>query len=209
MTGDRPASPGGDRTGHGDGALSVEPARFKAELVGCAPRLRAFARSLTGNLDRADDLVQETIARAIVNREKFAAGTNMDAWLITILRNQFFTDIRKRKREVEDVDGFHAAHVATVGGQIAHVEMQDVMRALQGVPAEQREALLLISSADFSYEEAAEIAGVAVGTIKSRVNRARTRLNAILNGEETMPDKAASEQSVEEIDNALAMTPPE
>ncbi len=167
--------------------IPMPPGEFKLELMKAAPRQRAFARSLTGKFDRADDLVQETIALAIANREKFARDTNMNAWLTTILRNQYMTEIRKRRREVEDADGGHAAKLSVTAAQNGNQELHDVFRALQAVPVDQREALLLVTCGDFSYEEAAAICGVAVGTIKSRINRARARLSDIMEGGEGLP----------------------
>jgi RNA polymerase sigma-70 factor, ECF subfamily len=153
---------------------------FKSDLIKCIPMLRAFGISLTGKSDRADDLVQETLVKAWAHRESFQPGTNLKAWLFTILRNEFYTTIRKRKREVEDVDGKIAGGVGTLPEQHAKMDMIDLLAALQQLPSDQREALLLVSASDMSYEEAAVICNVAVGTIKSRVNRARNKLAEIL-----------------------------
>lgn len=150
---------------------------FKSDLMTTIPSLRAFAISLAGKLDRADDLVQETLLKAWANRDSFTPGTNLRAWLFTILRNEFYTYFRKRKREVEDADGAIAATVGVHPEQEGHLDMADMQTALAKLPVDQREALLLVSASDMSYEEAAEICGVAVGTIKSRVNRARKKLN--------------------------------
>jgi RNA polymerase sigma-70 factor (ECF subfamily) len=156
-------------------------------LIGALPVLRAFARSLCGDRVRADDLVQETVARALANSDKFTPGTNLHAWLVTILRNHFYSEGRRRGREVEDADGVLAGRLAELPSQESHLEMADFMRALQLVPAEQREALILIAASGFSYEDAAEICGVRVGTIKSRVSRARARLQEILEGGQRLP----------------------
>lgn len=142
--------------------------------------LRAFAVSLCGNRDTADDLVQETLFKAWNHIESFKEGTNLKAWLFTILRNTYFSQRRKRKREVEDADGKYAARLASAPEQYGHMDMQDFQDALKQLPADQREALVLVGAAGFSYEEAAEISDCAVGTIKSRVNRARTRLADML-----------------------------
>jgi RNA polymerase sigma-70 factor (ECF subfamily) len=142
--------------------------------------LRAFAVSLCGDKERADDLVQETLFKAWNHLDSFREGTNLKAWLFTILRNTYFSERRKRKREVEDADGSYAANLATHAEQHGHMEMQDFLKALSHLPDDQREALVLIGAAGFSYEEAAEISNCAVGTIKSRVNRARNRLGEIL-----------------------------
>jgi len=160
---------------------------MKDELVQALPVLRAFARSLTGNRDRADDLVQETVVRALANRDKFQEGTNLHAWLVTILRNQFYSEGRKKRREVEDVDGAMAAQLSDIPGQHSRLEMQDFLRALQMLPDEQREALILVGASGFSYEETAEICGVRVGTVKSRVSRARSRLEEVLGGAVPLP----------------------
>jgi RNA polymerase sigma-70 factor (ECF subfamily) len=142
--------------------------------------LRAFAVSLCGDKERADDLVQETLFKAWNHLESFKEGTNLKAWLFTILRNTYFSERRKRRREVEDADGAYAARLATHPTQHGHMDMQDFRAALTQLPDDQREALILVGAAGFSYEEAAEISSCAVGTIKSRVNRARNRLAGIL-----------------------------
>jgi RNA polymerase sigma-70 factor (ECF subfamily) len=151
-------------------------ADLRDTMLGATPNLRAFAISLTSNVDRADDLVQETLMRAIANIHRFEPGTNMQAWLFTILRNLFHSEYRKRRREVEDADGKYAATLAEQPHQGAHLDFQDLRAALARLPHDQREALLLVGASGFSYEQAADICGCAVGTIKSRVNRARTRL---------------------------------
>ena len=115
-------------------------------------------------------------------------GTNLKAWLFTILRNTYFSERRKRRREVEDADGSYAATLATHPEQHGHMDMQDFRAALARLPDDQREALILVGAAGFSYEEAAEISGCAVGTIKSRVNRARNRLGEMLGMDETAGD---------------------
>ncbi len=149
-------------------------------VLGAVPSLRAFAISLCGNVDRADDLVQETLLRALANIESFQPGTNMPAWLFTILRNHFRSEYRKRRREVEDSDGRYAETLKTQPDQYGQVEFREFQQALAQLPADQREALILVGASGFSYEEAATICGCAVGTIKSRVNRARTRLAELM-----------------------------
>ena len=147
----------------------------RADILKAIPHLRAFAISLTGDVDRADDLVQEAIVRGLSHLDSFTPGTNMQAWLFTILRNQFHTAYRKRRREVEDPDGQYAARLAVAPTQDAYVNLQDLGAALLQIPVEQREAVLL-AAGGISYKEAAQICGVAIGTIKSRVNRARHAL---------------------------------
>ena len=149
-------------------------------MLEAVPSLRAFAISLCGNVDRADDLVQETLLRAWANMGSFQPGTNMPAWLFTILRDLFRSEYRKRRREVEDADGSYADSLKSHPEQQSRVEFEEFRTALAKLPADQREALILVGASGFSYEDAAGICGCAVGTIKSRVNRARTRLADLL-----------------------------
>ena len=149
-------------------------------MLAAVPKLRAFAISLSRNVDRADDLVQETLLRAIANITSFQPGTNISAWLFTILRNIFRSEYRKRCREVEDADGNYADSLRSPPAQHGRLEFEEFSVALATLPAGQREALLLVGASGFSYEEAAAICKTAVGTIKSRVNRARTRLSELL-----------------------------
>jgi RNA polymerase sigma-70 factor (ECF subfamily) len=149
---------------------------LRDDILASVPNLRAFAISLSGNADRADDLVQETLLRAIANIDSFQPGSNLPAWLFTILRNLFRSDYRKRRREVEDSDGSYAKTLKTQPSQNVHIEFEEFRAALDKLPQDQREALILVGASGFSYEEAAKICECAVGTIKSRVNRARTRL---------------------------------
>ena len=153
---------------------------FSEQVTAVLPSLRAFAISLTGNTDYADDLVQETFARAWAHADRFERGTNLNAWMLTILRNQFHSDQRKRRREVEDADGVFAAKLSTYPEQQTHLEYEDFRAALARVPAKQRQALLLVGAQELSYEEAAAICNVPAGTIKSRVNRARCKLAELL-----------------------------
>jgi RNA polymerase sigma-70 factor, ECF subfamily len=152
-------------------------------MLAAVPSLRAFAISLCGNVDRADDLVQEALLRAWGNLDSFEPGTNMSAWLFTILRNVFRSEYRKRRREVEDADGTYADSLTSLPNQTSSLEMDEFRKALDLLPSDQREALILVGASGFSYEEAAQICSCAVGTIKSRVNRARTRLAEILSVE--------------------------
>ncbi len=156
------------------------PKPFKTLLIENIPALRAFAFSLSGAADRADDLVQETLTKAWANQHSFQTGTNLKAWVFTILRNEFYSRMRKKGREVEDVDGNLSAALAVNGNQHSHMDLLDMRAALKQLPPDQREALLLVSASELAYEEAAAVCGVAVGTIKSRVNRARARLADIL-----------------------------
>ncbi|MXQ06728.1 RNA polymerase sigma factor [Alphaproteobacteria bacterium GH1-50] len=150
------------------------------ELIEHLPAMRAFALSLTRNSAQADDLVQDTVVKAWTNFDKFQVGTNLRAWLFTILRNTFYSNRRKAKREVPDVDGVFAAGLAEKPSHDGRLQMNDFMRAFDKLPVEQREALLLVGASGFSYEEAAETCGVAIGTIKSRANRGRKALAELL-----------------------------
>jgi RNA polymerase sigma-70 factor, ECF subfamily len=152
------------------------PPTFRDAIIRSMPNLRAFAISLCGNPHMANDLVQETLLKAWSHREAFVPGTNHKAWLFTILRNTYFSGLRKSRREVADIDGDAAGRLVTLPDQISHLEFKDFQKALAGLSADQREALLLVGAEGFSYEEAAIVAGCAVGTVKSRVNRARQRL---------------------------------
>lgn len=154
------------------------------EIVEHLPAMRAFALSLTRNGSSADDLVQDTIVKAWKNIDKFSAGTNMRAWLFTILRNTFYSDKRKGKREVADVDGKMAATLSQKPDHDGRMAMADFETEFAKLPSEQREALMLVGAMGFSYEEAAETCKVAVGTIKSRVNRGRVRLVELLGMDE-------------------------
>jgi RNA polymerase sigma-70 factor, ECF subfamily len=165
---------------------------LRDELTRSIPNLRAFAMSLCGNATRADDLAQETLVKAWDKLSMFEEGTNLKAWLFTILRNVFYSEQRKRKREVEDADGTLSANLAVHPEQLGHMDVSDFLIALQELPNDQREALILVGAEGFTYEEVAEISGCAVGTIKSRVNRARRRLSDILgldNAGEFGPDR--------------------
>lgn len=154
------------------------------ELVEHLPAMRAFALSLTREGAAADDLVQDTIVKAWTNIEKFQPGTNLRAWLFTILRNNFYSGRRKTKREVQDSDGVHAARLATRPAHDGRLALRDFRVAFDQLPDEQREALILVGASGFSYEEAAEMTGVAIGTVKSRANRGRRKLAELLQLEE-------------------------
>ncbi|KQT45469.1 RNA polymerase subunit sigma-70 [Methylobacterium sp. Leaf456] len=155
---------------------------FRDDLVRALPMLRTFAISLTANPSRADDLVQETMVKAWANRERFTPGTNFTAWLFTILRNQFYTEIRKGRREVEDADGVHAGTLTTQADQEHAAGLRMVMNLIGTLPLPQRQALLLVGAEGFTYEEAAERLGCQVGTVKSRVSRARAFLSESFEG---------------------------
>ncbi|WP_048709450.1 sigma-70 family RNA polymerase sigma factor, partial [Microvirga massiliensis] len=158
----------------------VLSSELRNSLLAALPRLRAFAISLTGNVDLADDLVQETIVRGLSKIDKFEPGTCLQAWLFTILRNQFYTFKRRRRREIEDPDGVMAGMLSTLPGQDENLNLRDLAGALARLPPEQREAILLAGAQGLQYEEIARICGTKLGTVKSRINRARARLAELL-----------------------------
>jgi RNA polymerase sigma-70 factor, ECF subfamily len=160
---------------------------FSDGLKAATPQLRAFAISLCGNVDRADDLVQETLLRALSSEHSFELGTNLNAWLFTILRNYFRSEYRKSRRVVEDANGSYADSLHSPPAQHARIEFEEFRTALHKLPHDQREALILVGASGFSYKEAARICGCAEGTIKSRVNRGRTLLGQYLGHEDGEP----------------------
>lgn len=158
----------------------LSDAEFKRELAAVIPHLRAFGRSLSGSRDIADDLVQETLMKAWAARDRFQAGTNMRAWTFIILRNHFLSQMRRSRFKGEWDDLVADRMLAAPAGQDKQIELADLQRALIQLPSSQREALILVGAGGFAYEEAAEICGVAVGTIKSRVARGRAALEHLL-----------------------------
>lgn len=163
---------------------------FIAGVMAALPNLRNFAMSLTKRVDQAEDLVQDTVLRALSKHSHFEVGTNLQAWLFTILRNGHFSAHRKTRREVEDAEGVHAASMITIPDQEDRIAIRDLSAALDQLPREQREAIILVGAEGLSYDDAAEALGVKVGTIKSRVNRARTRLTELMG--ETGQESGAS-----------------
>ena len=161
----------------------ADPARdqtFKKELVTLIPQLRAFARSLTGDPTAADDLAQDAMVKAWDARASFEIGTNMKAWTFMILRNQFYSEKRRSWRQTQlDQEAAERTLVAT-DDPASPVALDELRMGLAMLPAEQREALVLVGAGGFAYEEAATICGCAVGTVKSRVSRARRALVDIL-----------------------------
>jgi RNA polymerase sigma-70 factor, ECF subfamily len=152
----------------------------KDALLAAIPKLRAFAISLCGRSARADDLVQETLVRAWANLGSFEPGSNMIAWLYTILRNEFYSEFRKTRREVPDPDGQYAARLSSRPAQEGHMQFLDFREALGRLAPDHREALILVGASGLSYEEAAKVCDCAIGTMKSRVNRARAKLAELL-----------------------------
>jgi RNA polymerase sigma-70 factor (ECF subfamily) len=153
---------------------------FKQALSDVAPHLRAFARSLCGCRDRADDLAQETMMRAWAARDRFHAGTNFKAWTFTILRNQFYSDARRNRFRGEYDEGVAERTLKAPAAQEDAIALSDVLRALTVLPATHREALILVAVGSLSYEEIADICGIALGTVKSRICRARAMLSNVL-----------------------------
>jgi RNA polymerase sigma-70 factor (ECF subfamily) len=160
-------------------ANPVETA-LRDEMLNLLPNLWAFAFSLTNDPIRVDDLVQETFVRAWANIDCFERGSNPGAWLFTILRHAFYTEHRKRRHEVEDPIGVHADRLKGLPAQEAALALAELRSALAHLPSSHREALLLVSVEGMTYDEVAMLQGVAVGTIKSRVNRARQQLAGLL-----------------------------
>jgi RNA polymerase sigma factor (sigma-70 family) len=163
---------------------------FKTQLAVVIPQLRAFGRSLSGNRDFGDDLAQETLLKAWAARDRYQAGTNMRAWTFIILRNLFLSQMRRNRFRGEWDDLVADKILSAPASQDKHVELGDLQRALQYLPETQREALILVGAGGFAYEEAAEICGVAVGTIKSRVARGRVALEAVMMGND-LPSRRA------------------
>lgn len=161
--------------------VALSDPEFKQQLAQVIPHLRAFGRSLSGSRDLADDLVQETLMKAWAARQRFQAGTNMRAWTFIILRNLYLSQMRRARFKGEWDDLVADRILAAPASQDRHVELGDMQRALLHLPQPQREALILVGAGGFAYEEAAEICGVAVGTIKSRVARGRVALETIMN----------------------------
>ena len=186
----------------------AEKADFKRELTDVVPHLRAFARGLCGRADMADDLVQEALLKAWAAQERFEPGTSMRAWTFVILRNAYLTDMRRNRFRGEYDENVAERVLTAPAGQEEPLHLSDMHRALLTLPPERREALLLVGAGGFSYEEAANICGCAVGTIKSRVGRARAALNAML-AEGSIPQRSTSDDSahraiLEELDDVAA-----
>jgi RNA polymerase sigma factor (sigma-70 family) len=171
---------------------AVDREAFKNELTRVVPHLRAFARGLCGRPDMADDLVQETLLKAWAAQARFEPGTSMRAWTFVILRNAYLTDMRRNRFRGEYDEGVAERILVAPADQEGPIHLADMHRALLTLPPERREALLLVGAGGFSYEEAAEISGCAVGTIKSRVGRARAALTRMME-EGDFPDRSLSD----------------
>jgi RNA polymerase sigma-70 factor (ECF subfamily) len=160
----------------------------RSAMLEAMPHLRSFAISLCRDRDQANDLAQEALLRACANIDKFKPGSNMEGWLFTILHNHYCSEYRKRRREVEDIDGAYAEALVVQPEQIVHLEYEDMRAALAELPNEMQQALALIAVEGVSYDQAARICNVSVGTIKSRVHRARARLAAMLSIDQPTDD---------------------
>jgi RNA polymerase sigma factor (sigma-70 family) len=172
----------------------TQPPDFKRDLTQVVPHLRAFARGLCGRPDLADDLVQDTLLRAWAARDRFVPGTSIRAWTFTILRNAWFTEMRRNRFRADYDEAVADRILTTPAAQEAPLHLADLSRALMELPAERREALLLVGAGGFSYEEAAAICGCAVGTIKSRVGRGRAQLSAMID-EGRLPTRGNASES--------------
>ena len=161
---------------------------FRRELLGTLPHLRAFARGLSGRPDYADDLAQEAAIKAWTARERYTPGTNMRAWTFAILRNHYLSELRRSRRQTDLDEGVAERMLVMDADQEGGLHLSDMDAALQQLAPERREAVMLVGAGGFTYEEAAEIANCAVGTMKSRVARARAELNRLLDAE---PDPQA------------------
>jgi RNA polymerase sigma-70 factor (ECF subfamily) len=159
--------------------MSLQPSLHDA-LLGALPPLRVFAMNLCRNADQAEDLVQETITRACKNIGLFEPGTNMVAWLTTIMRNHFLSECRRARYRLADSIDDHADTLALPPGQLASIETHELRIALDRLPVRERSALVLVLAVGFSYEEVAEAARCPVGTVKSRVSRARRKISILL-----------------------------
>lgn len=157
---------------------------FRRGVVALLPELRAFARFLTKDRTRADDLVQEAVVRAFASRDQFSAETNLKAWSFTILRNLFYEQARRCKREQEILSEYKEQPLPSAASGEKHDDVNDLNKLLWELPDDQREALMLVGAQELSYEEAAVICGVSAGTIKSRVSRARSFLVSLRDGAE-------------------------
>jgi RNA polymerase sigma factor (sigma-70 family) len=184
----------------GRAQATLADADFESELKQVIPHLRAFARSLAGSADRADDLVQDALLNAWNARARFQAGTNLKAWMFVILRNLFLSGVRRQRFTGEWDEAMAERTLSSAAPQDGQIELGDVRRALMHLSPSRRDALILVGAGGFSYEEAAQLCGCPVGTIKSRVARARSDMEYLLSGR--MPPRGrdrARAASVEDV----------
>jgi RNA polymerase sigma-70 factor (ECF subfamily) len=170
-------------------AAKLAAADFRRELLAAIPALRGFARGLCGNRDLADDLAQDALAKAWAAQASYMPGTHFRAWLFRILRNHYFSLGRRAHRFAPWDEALADRVLVTAATQGSGIDLEDVQRGLATLPDEQREALLLVSASGLSVEEAANVMGCAVGTVKSRVSRGRAALNVYMNGATKGPDR--------------------
>ena len=183
-------------------AKPLSDSDFKKELEALIPHLRAFARNLCGKPDMADDLAQDALLKAWSARKRYKAGTNMRAWVFVILRNQFLSQMRRSRFKGDWDDTVAERMLSTPAHQDHEMQLSDLQRALMRLPDAQREALILVGAGGFSYEEAAEICDCAIGTVKSRVARARAALDEMIdNG--LLPARADSGLAVSDTTEAI------
>lgn len=188
-----------DNTAKNAALDAATEAAFKRELIGLIPHLRAFARTLAGDPTSADDLAQDAMMKAWDARASYQMGTNMKAWTFMILRNQFYSEKRRSWRSTQlDQEAAERTLVA-VDDPEAPVALDELRLGLGMLPPEQREALILVGAGGFAYEEAADICGCAVGTVKSRVSRARRALQAILEDGAYQRDGASAGDAMRSI----------
>lgn len=183
-------------------AVPLSDDEFKKELEQLIPHLRAFARNLCGKADLADDLAQDALMKAWAARKRYKAGTNMRAWVFVILRNQFLSQMRRSRFTGDWDEGVAERTLSTPAHQDHQMQLSDLQRALMRLPAAQREALILVGAGGFSYEEAASICDCAVGTVKSRVARARAALEEMIDSG-NLPARAESMLSAGESTEAI------
>ncbi len=162
-------------------------AALRSELLLLLPDLRAFARFLVRDRVAADDLVQDTVVRALAALGQFRAGTNLKAWLFTILRNLFFEQTRRRRREAVALSAHLPVAEAVRPEQADAAALRDLQRTLWSLPPLLREALVLVGAQELTHEEAASICGVPVGTMKARVSRARAQLAELVGQGQSLP----------------------
>lgn len=184
---------------------ALSTGEFRKELTAAIPYMRAFARSLTSHDAAADDLTQDALVKAWRARERFRAGTNFRAWVFTIVRNQFYSDQRRSWRQAPWDEEKAKRTLSGPQGLDSMMALDELRRALIQLPEDQREAIVLVGAGGFAYEEAAQICGCAVGTIKSRVSRARKALAAMLEeGADQLPDTAEGETASNAADLLMA-----
>ncbi len=185
----------------GDPEISIlSDDEFRHLLGGVIPHLRAYGRSLSGNPDLADDLTQDTMVKAWASRDRFERGTSIKAWTFVILRNTFLSQMRRNKFRGEYDEASVERTLSSPASQEGTSEMADLQRALMELPQDQREALILVGAGGMSYEDAAIICNCALGTMKSRVSRARTALEQIMERGEFKKTRAESIPATEALD---------